>query len=254
MVLIAKVFLFILVIGFIGSNVAAVWYGEDNEDRTRRAIPMLQRSTSLQLAVIAWFIWIFGARGTSFSSFGMLIAIGMSLSFVADLIMAGMIRLKNRVIGGIVAFGMVHIIYTMAGMTVASRLPGSAAVFQVLPAVILFMTLVTVVLWYFLVFNETAGRVMNYGSLGYTMLISMMVSVAITVAMTNLGMAILPFGALLFMLSDIILGNQMFQDNLIFSLLKWPYVHEAVWGTYIAGQACIVWSVWVAMNLTLPVV
>ena len=46
----------ILVMVFVISNIVAFAFGKLNDDRTRRSIPWLQRSTSLQLVLIAAFI------------------------------------------------------------------------------------------------------------------------------------------------------------------------------------------------------
>src|SRR3990170_1590139 len=106
--------LFALLAVFVVSNVGAIVFGHPSPDRARRAIPWLQRSTSLQLAIMAWLFWALAARETPLAAFSLLVAIGMSLSFVADLIMAEIIRLPNRVMGGIVVFGLAHLTYIAA--------------------------------------------------------------------------------------------------------------------------------------------
>jgi hypothetical protein len=54
----------------------------------------------------------------------------------------------------------------------------------------------------------------------------------------------LPFGgAVLFLASDVILGNQIFHQH------DWPYASEVVWVTYTLGQAGIVWSILLALRL-----
>ncbi|MBI3243833.1 MAG: lysoplasmalogenase [Chloroflexi bacterium] len=233
--------LFSLLALFILSNIAAILFGQPSPDRTRRAIPWLQRSTSLQLAIMAWLFWVLAARGTALATFALLIAFGMSISFVADLIMAEIIRLPNRVLGGIVVFGLAHLTYIAAyvaggqalGILRAPLWGGAVAGFLALG----------LVLWRALIHNPAAPQLLNYGALGYTLLITVMVSTAVALSLADGRLGLLSVGAFLFLISDVILGNQIFRQN------NWPYVSEVVWLTYILGQAGIVWSVLPALTI-----
>lgn len=57
----------------------------------------------------------------------------------------------------------------------------------------------------------------------------------------------LALGAALFMVSDTILGNQLFRDN------TWFMVSDVVWITYIFGQALIVFSSAIGLRVLSPV-
>lgn len=226
---------------FFLSNVAAIAFGKPSADRTHRAIPWLQRSTSLQLAFMAWLFWGSGAQATALATYALLIAVGMSLSFIADLIMAEMIRLPNRVTGGVVVFGLAHLTYIGAyvsggvvlGLLRPVLLAGSAV----------FWVAVGAVVWYRWVRHPSLAPLFNISSLGYTLVIKVMVAVAGALALAA-GQLWLPFGgALSFFISDMILGNQIFHRH------DWPYVSEVVWVTYILGQAGIVWSILLALRL-----
>jgi hypothetical protein len=226
---------------FIISNLAAIVFGKPSPDRTRRAIPWLQRSTSLQLAIMAWLFWGLGARDTPLAGYALLIALGMSLSFIADLIMAEIIRLPNRVLGGIVTFGLAHLIYlgayisggTVLGLLRPELLIGSA----------IFWLVVGFAVWYRWVRHPSLAPLSNASSLGYTLLITVMVAGAGALVLAD-GRMWLPFGgAVLFLASDVILGNQIFHRH------TWLYVGEVVWVMYILGQAGIVWSILLALRL-----
>lgn len=226
--------LWILLALFLLSNIAAIAFGKPSPDRTRRAIPWLQRSTSLQLAIMAWLFWALGLRETALSLFSLLIAAGMSVSFVADLIMAEILRAPNRVMGGIVVFGAAHITYIAAyaagGMALGvMNGPVWAVCIAALVAAGAF-------LWRTFVSSPSAPPLLNRGALGYTLLITVMVAAALAVSIGDGRLWPLAAGAGLFLVSDLILGNHIFRQN------NWPYVSEAVWLTYIAGQAGIVWS------------
>src|SRR4026209_2206968 len=94
-----RILLWSLLTIFVLSNVAAILLGKPDETRTRRALPWLQRSTSLQLAVMALLVWLIQGRRPVVAPFSILIAAGMTVSFAADLIMAGRIRAPERVLG-----------------------------------------------------------------------------------------------------------------------------------------------------------
>ena len=233
--------LFTLLAIFVTSNIAAIAFGKPSADRARRAIPWLQRSTSLQLAIMAWLFWVLAARDTALATFSLLIAVGMSLSFIADLIMAEIIRLPNRVMGGIVVFGLAHLTYIGAYVSGGQAL-GILDMARWREAVVV-MSGFGLGLWFSFVRSPSAPKLLNYGALGYTLLITVMVATAVALSLADGRLSLLAIGATLFLISDVILGNQIFRQNL------WPYVSEVVWLTYIFGQAGIVWSNLLALNM-----
>jgi hypothetical protein len=100
-----------------------------------------------------------------------------------------------------------------------------------------------VLLWGRFVNNPSALPLLNRGALGYTLLITVMVATALAVSIGDARLGLLAVGAVLFLISDLILGNHIFRQH------NWPYVGEAVWLTYIAGQAGIVWSNYFALAI-----
>ncbi|MBP7601400.1 MAG: hypothetical protein KA750_08645, partial [Thermoflexales bacterium] len=93
---------------FVVSNVAAFAFGRLNEDRTRRSIPWLQRSTSLQLVIIAAFIALSRTRESGLQEYAFYVALGMGVSFGADLIMAAAGKSTRRLIAGMATFAIAH--------------------------------------------------------------------------------------------------------------------------------------------------
>ena len=225
---------------FAVSNVAALALGTPNPTRTRRALPWLQRSTSLQLALLAW-VFVVAGRGTPLAPWTVGIAAGMSVSFVADLIMAQMIRLPNHVLGGMVVFALAHTAYLWAFAQLGQRL-GLLRPTPVLAALLVFWAL-GLVLWRRLVYTPTAPAPLTYGALGYMLFLAAMAAVAVALTLAEPRLWTLGPGAVLFLVSDAILGNQLFRKH------EWPYVSEAVWLTYIVGQAGIVWAGGLALTL-----
>jgi hypothetical protein len=90
------------------------------------------------------------------------------------------------------------------------------------------------VLWMALVNSRTAPRVLNVGSLVYAGLIGVMAGAATGLAVQDARFWLSAIGGLLFLLSDVILGNRELRHN------SWFLVHEVIWVTYISGQALIV--------------
>ncbi len=223
------------------SNLLAFALGRPNPRGTGRMIPWLQRSTSLMLALAAWALAGLGAGGSAAAPYAYAVAAGMSLSFVADLIMAELIRVPNRVLGGMAVFGLAHLLY-LVGLFMLDRTVGLGAARSMLAWAAVFL-LVAVIFWRFLVDTPAAARVLRAGALGYLVLLAAMTGAAWGVVAQAPQLWSLAAGALLFFISDAILGNQIFRKN------DWPGVGDLVWLTYIAGQAGIVWSVYPALLL-----
>lgn len=222
------------------SNLAALIFGSPNAKGTGRMIPWLQRSTSLMLALAAWAFALLGAGGAAVAPYAYGVAVGMSLSFVADLIMAEMIPVPDRVLGGMAVFGLAHLAYLVALLLLNSAL-NLAAVGPMLAWSVVYLA-VAVVYWRIAVDTPKAPRLLRLGALGYLVFLAAMTGVAWGVAWRAPELWSLAAGALLFFISDAILGNQIFRAN------SWPGVGDVVWLTYIAGQAGIVWSVYPALR------
>ncbi|NNJ12442.1 lysoplasmalogenase [Chloroflexales bacterium ZM16-3] len=223
------------------SNLLAILLGRPNAEGTSRAIPWLQRSTSLMLALAAWAFYLLSAMPTPLAAFSLAIAIGMSVSFVADLIMAEIIRMPNRVIGGIVVFAVAHLAYIAATLLLARAL-GRIPLFAML-ACAAACVLGGAVYWRAAVDSPNAPAPLRWGSLGYLVALGVMTGLAWGLAITWPTLWPLALGALLFFISDAILGNQIFRRN------NWRGVGDVVWLTYIIGQAGIVWANAAAMGM-----
>lgn len=231
--------------GLIGlaaiGNLTALVFGRPNVAGTGRMIPWLQRSTSLVLALAAWALVLLGAGGSAVAPYAYGVAIGMSLSFLADLIMAEMIRVPNRVLGGMAVFGLAHLAYLVA-LGILDQALGLGAGLQMLGWSVAFL-LIAAIYWRLAVDTPHAPGVLRAGALGYLVVLATMTGVAWGVASRAPWLWTLAAGALLFFLSDAMLGNQIFRRN------DWPGVGDVVWLSYIAGQAGIVWSVYPALQI-----
>lgn len=224
----------VLLTAFFAGNLLAFALGKPNADGSARSIPWLQRSTSLMLAALAIAIAATRAPGAPLGRYAALIAVGMSVSFVADLIMASKLPNSKRVLLGMLTFGLAHLVYMAAMLFGARALTQPTLLTLVLCEAALLG--IGALIWARVVRSPSVPAMLNTGSLGYLVLLGSMTAMACAFALTDARWAMLAVGALLFLASDAILGNQIFREN------RWPLSSEAVWGTYILGQAGIVLS------------
>jgi uncharacterized membrane protein YhhN len=135
-------------------------------------------------------------------------------------------------IGGIVVFSVGHLCYIAAFSQAATALRLKDPFAESLLWVV--FVVVAAFLWFFLIYNPAKSRTLNVGSLIYGWLIAIMAGTATALALSDPRFAPTAIGGVLFLISDIILGNRELRDN------GWFLVHDVVWVLYIAGQALIV--------------
>jgi uncharacterized membrane protein YhhN len=211
----------ILIVAFI--------FGHYNTDRTRRTIKPLRLSTSWILVVCAWIIW---ATSSTLRTPALFIALGMTFGALGDLVLADVIPLPKRMISGIIVFAIGHLCY-IAGFVQTAQLLGLNDPFTGSLLWVAFV-IVAAFLWFFLIYSPAKSRVLNIGSLIYGGLIAIMAGTASALALSDPRFTLTAIGGVLFLISDIILGNRELRDN------GWFLVHDVVWVLYIAGQALIV--------------
>ncbi|MEW6364332.1 MAG: lysoplasmalogenase [Acidobacteriota bacterium] len=216
--------------------VAAFAFGQLSADHTRHSIRPLLMVTSALLVLLALLWWlapVSGARSVP-QSVSLLIFLGMLFGFLGDLIMADILRTPDRVIFGIGSFGIGHGCYIAAFLLALRAIHAQSG--RVNWIVMASLVLLGIVLWTGLVRNPDKPLPLNLAALVYTLLICIMVAFAISLALAVPRLWYLALGALLFLASDAILGNQIFRDH------QWFLVSDVVWVTYIVGQLLIVRS------------
>jgi uncharacterized membrane protein YhhN len=215
--------------------IVAFVFGRYNAERTRRTIKPLRLSTSWILVACAWIIW---ATSTTLRAPALLIALGMTFGALGDLVLADVIPLPKRMISGIIVFSIGHLCYIVGFVQTANTLglndPFAGSLLWVA------FVIVAAFLWFFLIYNPAKSRVLNLGSLFYGWLIAVMAGTATALALADSRFTLTAIGGVLFLISDIILGNRELRDN------GWFLVHDVVWIIYITGQALIVLTATVA--------
>lgn len=194
---------------------------------------------SLSLVIAAFIIWQSGAQQTAYAQW---VCFGMFASFIGDLIMAQLIPLPNRLIGGMIAFGIAHALYITAYISTIGQSLDSALVG--LFTGLLFYCSLTVLTWWFLIRNPQKETAINIGALVYGLWISVMASFAFALAVAMGGARFAWFtaiGGLIFVVSDFLIGITDIRGIAIKNANDW------IWLTYIAGQMGIVYAGWVAV-------
>lgn len=224
-----------------GLLVFGLAFGKPDAD-LRRRLPLGARmgmSVALTIAALIW--WRAGTAQTALATYGLLIFVGMASGFLGDLFMAGLMVPKPRnVIFGILSFGAGHVCYIVAFLQVAAVLDlelGSAG-WLTLGAYLVG----AVLLWLALVRTPAQGRIMNAGTLGYSLLLASMGATAMALALQEPAFALLAAGGLLFIASDLILGSEIMRGT------HFRSIGDVIWITYTVAQMLIVYSSSVALQ------
>lgn len=202
-----------------------------NNGRLPRPVRMLM---SVFLLIAAFGLWQNG--GKLMAVYSQWVFFGMLASFVGDLMMARLIPLPNRLIGGMVAFGIAHALYITAYVQTIGAL--DAAVLNSgfwLGAG--FYGVVSIVGWLVLIRNPNKSASINIGALLYGTWIGLMASFALALAVVIGGVFWLTaLGGLLFIASDFMIGVTDIRGIRIANANDW------IWLTYVAGQMGIIYA------------
>lgn len=211
--------------------------GPLNAARAGRLPRPLCMALSAILVLAALLQWRLNGEAPG-AGYALWVLVGMALGFVGDLVMAGLIPVPDRLICGMLAFGLGHLAYivALAGLTVALGLwsvPFNLAVWAI-------AALATAGLWQVAVQKPGGPRALNLAALGYSLLMATMNALAIALALRRARFVPLALGALLFLTSDLLLGNWNIRGH------ARRRINDVVWVTYNLGQLLIVFSVAVA--------
>ena len=200
--------------------------------RLPRPIRML---LSFSLVVAAFVIWLAGAKYTVYAQW---VAFGMLASFIGDLIMARLIPLPNRLIGGMIAFGIAHVLYIAAYVQTISAIVQSfdSALVGLLVGFV-FYGVVSIGGWQILIRNPEKEPAINIGALVYGAWVGMMASFALALAVAVGGAFWLTaLGGLSFVASDFTIGITDIRG------IKIKNANDWIWLTYVMAQMGITYS------------
>lgn len=209
-------------------------------DTTRRMPTWTRIASSFFLVIAAWS-WVAFSRGSLVATFALLIALGMSLGFIGDLFMAGLLPRGRSVIGGMAAFGLGHLFYISAILTLSNQLGLDAAVPRW--GALFAWLMIGALGWYFVVFRGQKATTLHWAALPYALLLAATAGFATGLALQTAAFAPLATGAVLFLLSDLILAAELFNNA------RFPFIGDVIWLTYGPAQMLIIYSVGAAWKL-----
>lgn len=209
-------------------------FGKTDAKNNRR-MPTWTRMTSSLTLVVAGWIWYLFTPGSSIQWFSLLIAAGMTLGFIGDLCLAQLLPLPQPTLGGIATFGLGHIVYIIALLSFGNQFGLAAPVPRWCAlGVWLFIGLIG---WYLVVFRGGKPTVLHMAALPYALLLASTAGLATGLALQSPVFITLAVGGGLFLLSDLILAAELFND------LRFPLIGDVVWLTYGPAQMLIVFAV-----------
>jgi len=195
--------------------------------------------SSVLLVMAAW-IWFLEFSRSPAATPVALFAAGMTLGAIGDFFNGGvlqdLIKLPDPVLGGIAAFALGHIAYITACVRVA-RKRGYHDRGKRLGA-IAFWQAFGIVAWFYVAYRGTnsGAGLLVWPALPYSLLLAGTAGVATYLAMEDRRFSLLAAGAILFLISDLILAFRMFHGD-------FAMAGHAVWLTYGPGQMLIVYSI-----------
>ena len=187
---------------------------------------------SFSMIVVAFLLWRnnFG----TLRNYSLLILLGMCFSAIGDMVMARIIKLKNRLIGGMTFFSFAHIFYIFAYIEAISA---DKENYNYLIFILMAMWIFCIILWRLFVFNFNKSLTLNIVALIYALIICTMASFAINISLAVSGpWWITTIGAFLFIISDFLIGLSEIKEKGPKNQSVW------VWLTYVPAQICIVYT------------
>jgi YhhN family len=209
-------------------------------DITQRMPAWTRMGSSLVLVAVAWSWFIFGRRGPT-GRFALLLAAGMTCGLVGDLVLAGLLPGGENVLAGIAAFGLGHVCYITAALGWSNRAGLDDRKIRWVSLVVWWA--IGLGGWYFVVFRGQDATVLHWAALPYALLLASTAAVATALAVQDWAYVPFAVGGALFLVSDLILAAELFNDA------QFRLMGDVIWFTYGVGQMLIVMTAGAARSL-----
>lgn len=207
-------------------------FGTLNKEETHK-MPTRTRLLSSFTLVIAGWIWFAIAQGTPINVFAGWIALGMTFGFLGDVFMAQVLKVEPHVLYGMLAFGIGHVLYIIGTWMIA--LPHNLPFPDIQTLVIWWV--IGIIGWYIVVYRKSDKSPLVYAALPYSLLLASTVGFTMSLSLLDPSFTLVTVGAILFLLSDLLLAAQLFNN------LHFKYIGDAVWFLYAPAQMLIVLGV-----------
>jgi uncharacterized membrane protein YhhN len=204
----------------------------------QRMTTWLRLASSAILVLAAWS-WYVVARDTpGVAMFALLVALGMTLGLVGDLLLADALPVTQGFLAGMAAFALGHIAYIIAILSLTPQVQWAVAGIALL---------VGLTGWYLVVFRGGKdSMILRWAALPYALLLATTAGVAVGLAIQTPAFLPLALGAALFLASDLLVAGEQF------GRMRFPHIGDAVWLTYGPAQMLIVYAVNSALVATTP--
>lgn len=219
------------------------WGGQSAKSSQR--MPRWTRLGSSCVLVIGAWIWAAVSLGTVVDWLITWLALGMFLSLLGDILLSGILERRRELLEGIGAFSLAHLAYITGIISISTDLHISRS--EMGAPILVGVIASGMVGWYGVVFfRQPYHTLAHYASLPYTLLLSATAALSIILALQHPIFMLMSVGAILFLLSDLVLGM---------SLFRWPerfWLSDVVWVLYGTGQMLIVFGVLLQIVLNFP--
>lgn len=229
--------LFLAQVALFAIGIYGPWRDAPEVRTNGRVARPIRMALSLSLVLAAFLVrGAVSGPGSVHYTYASWVVLGMLFGSLGDFIMARLVPVPNRLVGGMAAFGVGHLLYIAAFLrTIAvSGLPFRSD--ALVTALVVYLA-VTVVGWWVMIRNPARETAVNLGALLYGSLIAVMAAFAFTLAVGAGGAFWLTaLGAASFVLSDFLIGVTDIRGTHIDNANDW------IWLTYVAGQMGIVYA------------
>lgn len=191
---------------------------------------------SLFLLIIIFYNYISSIPTTPCYLYARWIFFGMAFGFIGDLIMMEIIPIHNYIVGGIISFGIGHLCYINAFNSILNKIQE----FPIFIRLIFPVIILTSTFWGLIIYSPNMSLSILIGSLLYGLLLMIMVSYAIILVKLRSEFILVAIGAILFSISDIILGNNLYKGDIFQG--NYSFIFNYSFMLYIIGQWGIIMS------------
>lgn len=232
--------LLLTLIGWGSSLFGGFIFGKLNAEETRR-MPLWTRLISSLCLVLAAWLWWGLTRGTDEALYTLPIAIGMSLGFIGDMFMAGVLNGTPNPIGGMIAFGCGHAAYIVGMLQFGDALGTNSL--RIRGISIVLWAVIGSIGWWLAVYLPSRHKIhtLHWLALGYGLLLSGTAAAATALALQTSAFVPMALGSAMFLVSDLLIAARLFSD------LKFYLIDDLIWLLYGPAQALIVYAAYYAL-------
>lgn len=227
--------------------------GRPDSTRERRMPVWTRIGSSVVLVIAAGLFWLFLPdapkanivllNGHQFTDYALFLFIGMTMGLIGDLFMANLMPMKRLRLGntdpvlfGMLAFGIGHIAYIVGCLSLTTVDELFVTTGGEMTVAIVVWWIIAVIAWFLLIYMPSGDKtsLLHYAALPYALLLATTTGVAFGLWLQDSEFFFVALGALLFLVSDLILAMRLF------NAFSFRLIDDVVWLTYGPGQMLIV--------------